>query len=75
MKATWDNYLPMYREWQEEHFAPYNEPDKPEPEVECECGWQGQQADLHNPNSYGDDIYIEGECCPKCGSKNVGDIK
>jgi len=44
-------------------------------EVEClSCGWQGLQTDLRNPMAYGDDIFIDGECCPKCKSKEIGDI-
>lgn len=43
-------------------------------EVECECGWRGNHTDLLNPIEYGDDIFIDGQCCPECWSEKIGDI-
>ncbi len=30
------------------------------------CGWMGNECDLINPIGIGDDMYVEGERCPRC---------
>ncbi len=37
--------------------------------IGCPCGWKGTIYDLVNPNALGEDYFIDGECCPKCGEQ------
>jgi len=36
------------------------------------CEWSGDESELVNPGCFGDDYFVEGEQCPKCGG-DVGD--
>lgn len=61
-------YNKMFKKFQEEI-------GNPEVPMECyDCGWKGNQSDLINSSGLGDDKYVEGEECPDCWSKNVGEI-